>query len=346
MESRFYKLMEKVDSLAWMAFFNTVLLCMVLFNGCVHNARAQEPPQFKWQCGPQGCVKVPVLSSTMPAKAATAPRRFEWVQLDDDPDQWALYFGEIQVGNASASGGWYRPKRASGFGDACEPPVPAPAKLPVPKALPRFDADSHDVKADQVEELLPEPMHFVSAQTVEDPPTGVDASKLGKGAEFRVCQGSSCKDVSREQAVEMIEQGLPDDSRKLRLTVIGTADDRKRVEADLAGTPELADLRSAVNLWSCEPSHWSVADAGFVVVGKPTIYLQAPSGKVLHRQDTYSGVGDLQAIRKKAVDYDPSKDADLTKIVISPQLKLDELIPPASMLVLIGGGIYLLGRKS
>ena len=47
--------------------------------------------------------------------------------------------------------------------------------------------------------------------------------------------------------------------------------------------------------------------------GKPTIYIQTGTGKVLHRQDEYDGPGPLSGAIRRAKSYDASKDADLRK---------------------------------
>ena len=60
--------------------------------------------------------------------------------------------------------------------------------------------------------------------------------------------------------------------------------------------------------------------AGFVTTGKPTIYVQAPDGKVLHRQDDYQGGAPelAEAIRRIDPNYDPKKDFDLRKLLRIP----------------------------
>ena len=147
-------------------------------------------------------------------------------------------------------------------------------------------------------------------------------------------------EISREDALNAVAKGLPDDMNKLWLTLIGPKADRDRV---VAGLP--ADIRERVKLNAYDPDHWAVAQ-GFVNTGKPTIYLQAPGnpgGEVLHRQDDFQGAKDFEAIRKAVADYDSRKDPDLRK-PSSPTL------PPTNLLIIIGGGVaiaaaYLLTRK-
>lgn len=122
------------------------------------------------------------------------------------------------------------------------------------------------------------------------------------------------KEVSREAAMEAIEKGgLVDDSHKRRLTIIGSEDERKKVLADLTGP--LAPLASDLLVQAYPPDNFAVHDAGFRSSGHPTIYLQAPDGKVLHRQDDYQdgAEGLAKAIRKADPNYDASKDKDQRK---------------------------------
>lgn len=117
--------------------------------------------------------------------------------------------------------------------------------------------------------------------------------------------------VRRSDAVEMIEKGVPDDRGKLRLTVIGSEAERKRVVDDVARSPMAGQLL----VQAYAPDHWAVKDAGFKTDGHPTVYVQAPAGQVLHRQDDYSdgAEGLLAAVRKADPNYRPDKDPDLRK---------------------------------
>src|SRR5205823_4837668 len=105
---------------------------------------------------------------------------------------------------------------------------------------------------------------------------------------------------------------LTDDSQLLRLTVIGPASDRQTVIDDVEHHPSLASVHDRLRVQAYDPDHWAVAGAGFVRSGRPTIYLQAPDGKVLHRQDEYRGPDQLaEAIRRADPDYHPERDPDL-----------------------------------
>lgn len=143
---------------------------------------------------------------------------------------------------------------------------------------------------------------------------GIDREQLGQPRE-RITLGG--KEITHAEAKKLLEAGsLTDDSGKLRLTIIGSEADRKRVVDDLKGP--LADLAGSFLVQNYAPDDWPVARAGFQTGGKPTIYVQAPSGKVLHRQDDYADGADgfrraLEAVRKPDPNYDPTKDRDLRR---------------------------------
>jgi len=159
---------------------------------------------------------------------------------------------------------------------------------------------------------------------------GVDLDRLAGGPSYKLTRKDGEHALTQAEAFELMATGLPDDSKKSRLTVIGSDAERKPVEDDLA-KPENADLRDKTILWSVRPDHWSVRDGGWAP-GTPAVYLQPPKGanikvsqvdpatkkkslvtvaalgdEVLYREPEYK-TGDLQAIRKKLPDYDPSKD--------------------------------------
>lgn len=171
---------------------------------------------------------------------------------------------------------------------------------------------------------------------------GVDTGKLGgKDRERYSLNGRA---VSREQAVGAVAGPLADDSGKLRLTVIGGEDVRRRVREDLEKAPELAEFKDRLLVQDYAPDHWAVARAGFVTGGKPTVYLQQPDGKVLHRQDDYSGPADLAAaLRRADPNYDTKKDPDLRRIV--PSVRFDWSRIPMAGWLLAGGLVLVLLRR-
>jgi hypothetical protein len=115
--------------------------------------------------------------------------------------------------------------------------------------------------------------------------------------------------------------GLIDDSQWLRLTIIGSPAERQAVVSDLKSHPAFAELRGRLLVQTYEPDHWAVAAAGFVRTGKPTIYLQAPDGRVLHRQDEYRGPERLAAaLRRADPNYHPERDPDLDQLPVLSRL--------------------------
>jgi len=143
---------------------------------------------------------------------------------------------------------------------------------------------------------------------------GIDRSGLNGAAERITLDG---RQITRAEATQILQAGsLADDSGKLRLTVIGTQSDRRRVLEDLKGP--LSDIAGQCLVQDYPPDHWAVAGAGFYTAGKPTIYVQAPDGTVLHRQDDYTDGAEgfrqaFERLRKPDPNYRPDKDRDLRR---------------------------------
>ncbi len=162
------------------------------------------------------------------------------------------------------------------------------------------------------------------SEPIEQPkqPTdkAVDVSVENHGVEFSKIKDGCCllngRPVTMEQAIGVVSGQIPDDSKKFRLTVIG-ADGQRKPVVDAFSQVE-REVKERIVIWDVPPDHWSLKDNAtgktvFKVDGAPTVYLQAPDGKVLHRQDDWSGVDDFQAIRKAMKAYDSSKDPDFRK---------------------------------
>lgn len=149
-----------------------------------------------------------------------------------------------------------------------------------------------------------------SADTVptfaQVPPGGVDPEHLGTVERYTI----NGQEVPEARAFEALESSnLVDDSKALRVTVIGPTQARARVLADLKGRPELAGMI----LKDYAPDAWEVCGLGYITDGNPTVYVQSAAGQVLHRQDEYDGPEPLLGAIRKARDYDPKKDPDLRK---------------------------------
>lgn len=288
--------------------------------------------------GPNGCPPVggPRLAPVPFARDHVTT--YEWRGFADDPDQVALMrwdgFALAQVGGWRFSTGTYRPyDRASGWGAACQPPTPppllaqaAPKKVAAPARGARPCAGDCDCRCSREGACV----CFLTKTRCElDCPcfAAEEKAEAGAGAErnFGVLPDAkgdgpteyrlNGTDCTRERAWKALAEGsVPDDGHKLRLTIIGDEEQRKRVLADLE-LPPMADWRDKLLVQAYPPDHWAVKDAGFVCSGQPTIYVQTPAGKVLHRQDDYGGAGlDLYAAIRRANDkYQPAKDPDLRK---------------------------------
>ena len=147
-------------------------------------------------------------------------------------------------------------------------------------------------------------------------------------------------DATGEQALQALqEKNVPNDKHLLRLTIIGPADLRKKVRSDLENSPLLTCFSDKYLIQDYDPSNWAVK-AGFFTEGSPTIYLQSPTGKVLHRQDDYEdgAAGLATALRKADPNYTPSLDVDRRKTIALPIFS--EYIP-ALLLFLLAVVLFL-----
>lgn len=230
--------------------------------------------------------------------AVVTRAQHKWVAVPGDDDQVALYFGNRYLGNYSYSGKYYRPIVGNDWGAITESPVKPPCRRCGPgcKCGPGCSCDDDENKPESIEQNF-----------------GVDSDKLQGGPRYQI----SGRDVDKGDALRAVDKQaqLPDDAKKFRMTIIGTDAERKPVLDDWKAKGEPKDR---VVLWSVPPGHWSLHDnvtgqPMFVTTGHPTVYLQAPTGKVLHRQDDYRGPNDFQAIRKAVTSYDATKDPDLRK---------------------------------
>jgi hypothetical protein len=187
------------------------------------------------------------------------------------------------------------------------------------------------------DEGKPEPIAAPDEKKTEALPNyGVDLERLSGAREERYRLNGL--PVSRDRARHALIGGnVPDDAGRLRLTVIGDTSSAAAVTRDLASAPTLAPWKDRLVVQSYPPSHWAVTKAGFHTTGKPTVYVQAPSGKVLHRQDDYAdgAEGLAQALRRADPNYDPTKDPDLRW---AARFDLSRIPLPAWILV---GGIVI-----
>jgi len=166
---------------------------------------------------------------------------------------------------------------------------------------------------------------------------GLDVARVPSNSSYRL----NGKEVTRGEALSSFK-GLTDDSGKLRLTIVGDADLRRRVRDDLANHPTLIKLGDRLLVQDYPPEHWAVAGVGFAA----GITLQpAPdaAGKapVLIRLPTYSGPEALAgAIRQADPNYRPERDPTPGKI--DPSKTLDAFRSTPELWVLGGLGLLVL----
>ncbi len=235
------------------------------------------------------------------AFAAAATAGYEWRFFPDDKDELVLWKDGVQLGNYRVSERKYYPHLAPGvWGAPCPPPYPPPQDVVTPGKI----------ESDGI-------INF-----------GLDRTRVNPTGKHLL----DGKEVSKEELLQALGQPrLPDDSQWPSLTIIGPEMARKKVLSDLRSSPILAPWKERIKVQDYPPDHWAVKDAGFVTAGQPTIYCQAPDGKVLHRQDEYRGPQALaEVLRKADPAYQPERDPDLNKSLSSVPLW-----------VWLGGGILL-----
>jgi hypothetical protein len=203
---------------------------------------------------------------------ALAGSGYEWrTYPDGDTSQVALYQGGIQVGA-------YR------YADDAYFPYDASAGRFGPRCAPPLEPPGRS--------------NF-----------GLDRERIRAGNHYRL----NGRDATREQIEQLLQGGkdIPDNTRKLRIVIIGSDAERRPVVDDFAG-PELAAWKDQAVIQDYAPDHWHVARAGYFTGGHPTIYVLAPDGTVLHRQDNYTGGASAlaDALRRARPDYQPEKDRD------------------------------------
>ena len=350
------------------------LLCLVPFGPA---AGGSCPSCSGGSCNVYRGVAVPSVVMSDPGTwlvdqlALPANATFHWEEFSTpDPRVIKLMLGDRQVGVWNRAMGHYTPLMGPGqWGPRCTPPIEPPAAAKAARILvPNIDPIpcKSDCGLDgtcRCKDGQPCDHPACPCANGQSPNFGVALDQIKPG---RLTLNG--KSVSRANAFEALEgKTVPDDINKQRVTVIGSAAVRQQVVKDLAATPE----GKAVVIKDYDPTHWAVKDSGFVTSGNPTIYCQAPTGQVLHRQDDYKDgiAGVVKALRRADPNYDASKDPDLRRDPATPHAPTPAPSPgpapvsppaadpvadalasvPASTWAMAGamgiGGLYLLRKK-
>lgn len=247
-------------------------------------------------CGPGGCGAgggYPTPQVVGPAVQAASPKD-EWKADDNEA---ALYRNGVQIGSWSYAKGYWQDydARLDQWG----------AKRLIPPAQPPVRAQI------KVTQLMP---------AAEDPPQE-DPNQVGSDLNDRANFGVQWdkinphqatyngRKIGSERAAELVSKQIPDDSKKLYVVVIGTNDEQKEVLTQLASVEPT--IRDRCLTWTVTADHWSLKDnstgkPAFKTDGHPVIYVEAPDGKVLWRQDDAKEFP--TALRKVVKDYDAAKD--------------------------------------
>lgn len=262
------------------------------------------------------------------AEPAAVQADSKWLPWQGNPKYLSLWRGGVEVGFWDTEKKTFHPKKSNGnYGPASEPPVAPPGV---------------DWRTGGVESK--------------------DGSPVTSKKQIVLHTGGGKQHLSPEQARLILSENksLPDDSKKVHLTVIGSAEKRKQVRDDLAKAPELVALADRLLVQDYGPEDWPVRDVGFETSkGDPTIVIQSRKGGVLHAQYEYRGPAKLaeaieaacaEAVRRADPDRDPSKDPDLNKTVpggsiVPTVIDYASKVPVGAWAVGgIGAAILLLGR--
>lgn len=164
------------------------------------------------------------------------------------------------------------------------------------------------------------------------------------------------REVSKGELLRIIggKGTLKDDSKLLCLTVFGDKSSNDQVLADLGRDPHLAPWKGLIKVQFYDSSEWVAGQGGFAF---PSIYIQTPEGKVLHRQDSYRGpellaeaIGKAEALYEPNPVYRKEDDPDLNKPAV-PLPSLDDLekklaaLPNWAWLLVGGGVVFVITRQ-
>lgn len=320
-------------------------------------AQSQAPAQcWDGRCSP---------AVTAPAFAPAAPV-YEWRSID--AGELALWCYGRQVGNLLLTTGEYQRRLGPGQweSEASEPPIPAPAdaqrrigelaakrkckakkcgckegkrcadgckcgvkiiggdsptEKPAPATAPIGPSSSPPTLPHSEELAMPVQNYGVRMDRISD------TERFSMGGQ----------EVTGKTALDAVGAGtVPDDSAKNSLTVMGGSADQRKAILDGLALPQFSAWKESLVVQEYEADS-PMLKCGFKVsAASPTIYLQAPSGKVLARVEGYDGSTTIERVRKCDPNYDPAKDPPNSKP--SPAAPdSGESIGVAGLLAVLGG---------
>ena len=242
----------------------------------------------------------------------------EWRQVPQDPGRYHLFVNGHQAGGFCTIEGVYRVLGPKGWEPPSRPPedLPAAARAAVQRcqccqgcscdvcrcadAGPCTDACTCPLRVDtggggDYGEVIVQ--NF-----------GIELNKLDTPAP-RDCYRINGRPASRSEVFQALTEGqLSDDSKKRRVTVIGSKTDCDRA---LEAMP--AELKQKYLVQAYRPDNFAVARTGFKTDGSPSVYFQEPPdpktglGRVLWREDAYTA-STWENVRKADPDYRPDRD--------------------------------------
>lgn len=207
-------------------------------------------------------------SSALAQGVVQVPAKGSWWGSRDEPHKSLLYEDQRLIGEWDHNTRTYRRWTASGFTDVEKCPFPPP-----------------------------------------DPPAEVVKKGINQGLmlEKMVWQGyaDSGVPVSREQAFSALEQDLPDDRNRPRITVQGSKDSKDAALRQLREWVSKKGLGDKVILWSGLPDDLILARRGFKPEGDPTVWVQDPDGRQLLKAPSFKGEATLAEIETTLARWDP-----------------------------------------
>lgn len=244
-------------------------------------------------------------------------QRYVWIRCDDS-DQWALMDNsrpvrDRQLGVFQISKDSYFPLDGDSWLAAEEPPQGAGLPPGVQRKL----------------------------------PTGVVASKVPSG-NHTYYKG---QEISKDQALALLAgqkalnsvQGngkIPDDSKKIRISIIGSSQACAAPLAVAKKHPEFVTV-------DYRPEAWMITRQGFVTPKDPTIYIQqpGPDGADIRRLDGYEGDVAFEAVLHEVIgrkiapnpQYDAGKDEGWYKKNLAPLLNAEVPWLPVAV---VGGLLF------